>query len=53
MVWSFVYVAVRQLIALVLWCFRADDQGIPHDRVRNDQVIQHPLDQRFPHAVLR
>ena len=25
MVWSFVYVAVRRLIAMVLWCFRSED----------------------------
>jgi len=26
----------------------ADDQGIPYLRARRDQVIPHPLDQRFP-----
>src|SRR5262249_10934187 len=26
----------------------ADDQGIPYLRARGDQVIPHPLDQRFP-----
>lgn len=33
--------------------FTVDDHAIPHGKVRDDQVIPHPLDQGFPHPVLR